>query len=161
MQRNWKSSGSSLAFVLAVVVQGCGGSEIPAVDGEDAALKGGIPASDNGKGHRPDGVAGSSGSGRVDDKDAKPDAGVDDACAVRAKGVSSMHANDKGEEKSGMAGADAKGKSDACGGAKGAGMGVGKGSNKGSKADAAGDDMANDDDADNDEDQAQDENSGN
>jgi hypothetical protein len=162
MQKSWKSSGWSLAFVLTIAGQGCGGSDIPAVDGEDAALKGGIPASENGKGRRPDGVAGANGSGSVDDEDQSVDAGVNDACAPRAKGASSMRANDKAadkaKEKSGVTDTDAKGKSGECHGGKAGGTGADKGTpaergKGGDKGSAAG--SAEDDDAD----QAQDENS--
>jgi hypothetical protein len=164
MQKSWKSSGSSLALVLAVAVQGCGGSDIPALDSEDAALKGGIPASENGRGRRLDGVAGANGSGSVDDADDNVDAGVMDRCAPRAKGASSMHANNQAKEKSGMADTAAKGRSGECHGAKGGGAAVGKGmaEERGKSGDkASGADAAADADDDADEDQAQDENSDN
>jgi hypothetical protein len=143
-------------------------SDIPALDSEDAALRGGIPASENGKGHGADGIAGSNGSNRVDKKHGDVDAGVDDRCVAQAKGASSMHVNDTGKGKAGVSGTEAKGKSGDCRGAKDGDVGAGKdlakergkAGDKGSEAHAASDDAA-DDDGNDDEDQTQDENSDN
>lgn len=105
MQKSWKSPGSSLVFVLVVAIQGCGSSDIPEVTSEDAALKGGVPAGEHGKGRQ--GIAGAPGSKRADDD---VDAGVTDGCGEgKGKGKSDTN-GEPGERNEDKGGGKAGGK---------------------------------------------------
>jgi hypothetical protein len=91
-------SGCSLAVValfISTSSEGCrddGSAE--ALTSSDATLKGGVPASVNGKGRSRDGDGGSRAAGDKhadNDKDIDGDAGADADCAIKTHGASAMH----------------------------------------------------------------------
>jgi hypothetical protein len=96
---------AACGLILMAAVQGCATKEADYVGSEDAALKGGIPANDHGRGRPGADAAGASGAVDSDDRDgsADRDAAVDDQCETGGdvKGKSAMHAKDSAASNTG------------------------------------------------------------
>lgn len=97
----------ALALLFAAVSPACDWDDSPAsLERLDAALKGGVPASDQGKGRASEDPAVAGASGRAEDnpgrgqaKGSDQDAGLDDACAAETEALVKGGKSDAGQGK--------------------------------------------------------------